>query len=189
MGNAAVIDRLVSRPSRTTTVRLAFNPEDFDRWRDAQQRVVRAEIFDETSDSAYREQAVADAEAALEAVAAEILTVTFKFVAIGPNAVEELIGKNPATKQQQQKFSDASYAENGRRGRLQWNEETFPPALLAASCIGINFSDGDKADELSNAEATQLWASKWPSEDRIALFNACLGLNEQGTAMESLGKD
>lgn len=85
----------------------------------------------------------------------------FTFQALARGAARELIAEHPATEDQQK-----NAAAEGRR--LQWNPDTYPPALIAASCIspaGFTLED-----------ATEIW-DEWSDGQVAQLWSACLSVN------------
>ena len=52
--------------------------------------------------------------------------------------------------------------------KADWDAETFPPALIAASCVD---------PELTLEQAQQIW-DEWEAAEAGPLFLACWGLNE-----------
>lgn len=101
-------------------------------------------------------QEAADAEAALKTARAtyeadcEVLT----FRALPGDAFAALIKEHPATEEQAEAGSD-------------WNEDTFPAALVAASSV----------DGMSVEEAAELLA-EWGMADRVELFQAALAAQQ-----------
>lgn len=87
--------------------------------------------------------------------------VLFTFRALGRGEGRALVAEHPPTEEQQEQA-----ALEGRR--LAWNPDTYPPALIAASCIapaGITLE-----------HATEVW-QEW-SEGQVAqLWQACLAVN------------
>lgn len=70
--------------------------------------------------------------------------VEFVFRDIGRHAYDQLLQAHPPTSEQRQIAED-----NG--GQVEWNIETFPPALLAASCVSPAWTD------------RAWWTAKWSS--------------------------
>jgi hypothetical protein len=95
-----------------------------------EEQLARETRLDETTNRvAVAPQIAADIMALREqAKAAE---VEFVFASIGRRAYSDLIRSHPATDEQ----SEAAGA------RLLWNTDSFPPALLAASCVEPSGTD------------------------------------------------
>lgn len=82
--------------------------------------------------------------------------VEFAFAALGRKAYTDLVAANPATA--------AQNAELGDGDSLIFNPETFPPALLAASCIS------------PTGTSREWWAEKyeqWPEGVMQRLWQTC----------------
>jgi hypothetical protein len=87
--------------------------------------------------------------------------VTFKFQALGRRAYAKLVAEHPPTDEQK-----AAAVEAGNRSL--YNNDTFPPALLAAACI-------EPADTTYD-DMLDVWEN-W-SEGQVApLWSACLTAN------------
>lgn len=80
---------------------------------------------------------------------AEAATVTFTFQGIGRRAWWDLVKQHPPTKDQ----------SKGRT--LRWNDDTFPPAALAASCIDPEGLDEkwwiETLDDWDEGQVTDIW--------------------------------
>jgi hypothetical protein len=91
----------------------------------------------------------------LEAVAREA-EVTFTFQGLGQGRFAKLQAQHPATAENKQQLGT---------DELEWNPETFPPALMAASCIAPAELAGNDAEWLeihqswSNGQVLRLWAT------------------------------
>ncbi len=126
-------------------------------------------------DQASSQDALRDAEAALEdaeAAAAEVV-VAFRFRGLGANDWDALVDEHPATAEQK--------AEARRDGTPApvWNKDTFGPALVAACCI---------EPEMTYEDAQQLWKSEeWNFAELRDLFNAAYNAC-RGRRVPQLGK-
>lgn len=84
---------------------------------------------------------------------AQASEVEFVFKSIGRLAGRELIRDHPPTKEQK--------AELGEGESLPWNPETYPPALLAASCESVRNGTVAwwirKCDEWGDGQVARLW--------------------------------
>ena len=90
--------------------------------------------------------AIADADERAEATA-----VTFKFEALSRLALDELINAHPP-----------------EDGRGNFDIETFPPALIAASCVEPELTEEDVLHlwgELSDGETAALWNAAWSVQE------------------------
>jgi hypothetical protein len=68
-----------------------------------------------------------------------------------------------------------------------YNPETYPPALLAAACTGVEWSDGEKADKLTPAEATDFYESS-SFGDQQQIMTVIALVNQLPSRVEALGK-
>jgi hypothetical protein len=194
-------DRLFSRPDRSTTVTLALDPNDADRLADARSTARRLEAAAERAESKaqlapndqgradtaeHAREAADEAAAKLEALEASLVTFTVHLRAIGPRRVEELLLSNRPTEKQRKNAK--ALANGDPKAQPDFNEDTFPPALLAEAITRIEFSDGDTIDALSVAEVTELWAGRWTQGDRAMLLQAAMQVNQAPSAVGDLGK-
>lgn len=81
--------------------------------------------------------------------------VEFVFKSIGGLAGRELVRDHPPTKEQKDKLGEGE--------SLPWNPETYPPALLAASCESVRNGTvawwTKKLDEWGDGQIARLWRS------------------------------
>lgn len=98
---------------------------------------------------------------ALEDTAADS-AVTFVFEGLGRSRYDLLVAEHPATDEQ------AAAVPEGQT--LRWNPETFPPALLAASCV-------EPADIAGDVEEWAEIHRDWSAGQNARLWGACLAAN------------
>lgn len=100
---------------------------------------------------------VKETEAKLEALQAEIEAheITFVFEAMGREAYSDLIGDHPPR-------------EDDTKNGLQFNADTFPPALLAASCV--------QPEGMDLKEATDIWEN-WSDGECELLLDTAVAAN------------
>ncbi len=130
---------------------------------EAQDRVDRQP----SNSAAAGDLAAANESLATARVAAKAESVTFVFQALGREAFEELRGEHPPTKAQRDDYKAKALAMGMapyQAGELAHNPETFPPVLIAASCIEPVMTVEDAqgmwgADEFSNAELADLFSA------------------------------
>ena len=72
-------------------------------------------------------------------------TITFRFSELARTEWETLIRAHPPL-------------PDHKAAGAEWNADTFPPALFAASCVGWETSDGRSGDGMTLAEAEAWWA-------------------------------
>lgn len=107
-----------------------------------------------------------DAEAAaLEAEdAAAADTVTFVLEALGSDEFDALVDAHPPTKEQRTQFR----RENPGKGELNWNTDTFPPALVHACLV---------APSATAEEVVEMYRDpNWNRAELETLFGAALGV-------------
>ncbi len=119
---------------------------------------------------------LAQAEADLEAAqgAADEASVTFVFEALGRQQFSDLRGEHPPTKEQRTEWKKR-WLRTGmvehQIPELEHNTDTFPPVLIAASCIEPVMTVG---------QATDLWNSAgWSDAELAELFGTALLVNQQ----------
>lgn len=98
-------------------------------------------------------------------VECEAASVTFRFRGLSRRAHSDLMAAHPPTEEQQRELAELGLAASA-------NSETFPPALLAASCIeppGVTLEAATDAFE------------QWPGGTWSVVWRACLAAN-QGAA-------
>lgn len=100
--------------------------------------------------------------------------VVFKFRAIGREPLDELISEHPPT--------DEHLAQAKKENvEIQFNVDSFPPALIAASCT---------SPKLTEAQAQEIWDSEdWNSAELQRLYAAAMMVNQVFTDVEKLKKD
>lgn len=97
----------------------------------------------------------------------------FEFAGIGREAWEQMVDDHQPTDEQQDEHKQEQIDANTPAllvTSLRWNPDSFPPALIAASCI-------DPVITLEQAE--HLWHDPaWSASDCRLLFNAALEVND-----------
>lgn len=186
-------ERLARRERRTTSVTLALDPNDAETLAEARAAAKRAQaLVDRLTDSvdpdrrANAEAAAAAAADQLAAHQAAMVTFTVHMRAIGPARVEALLHAHRPTDKQRR---DAKALANGDpKAQPTYNEDTFPPALLAEVITGIDFSDGDTSGPLSVEEVADMWRES-SQGDRILLMQSAMLLDQAPSRVEALGND
>lgn len=113
-------------------------------------------------------------------------TATFKFASIGRAGWEKVLDDHQATDEQQAEHRHAQVARDVPQlliTSLRWNRDTFPPALIAASCI---------EPEMTVAQAQALWDDPaWSAVECNKLFESAKVANDPllEETRASLGKD
>ncbi|HEX9993199.1 MAG TPA: hypothetical protein VGB14_09760 [Acidimicrobiales bacterium] len=184
-----VLAQLFARPARHLQVTLAQDPNDADELVRLRGKVYVAKQLAYSRANATTAADLADAEAALEEFSQGIPTVTFTFEAIDPDAVDALEGEHKPTEKQVKDYKREAAAQGNPNRFLRWNPDTYPPALVAATCVKVEFSTGGAVDGLTVDEATRMWSSKlWPAEDLAELFGAAQHVARASTSVGDLGK-
>lgn len=152
---------------------------------EAQDKVVKAqERADRNPTNAAAAAELATANEALTAAEAKARdeSATFRFKAIGREAFETLRSQYPPTKAQRDDFKAKALAMGlaaFQVGDLGHNPDTFPPVLIAASCI-------DPVMTIEDAQA--IWDSDdWSAAELADLFGAALAVNQTSQRVQ-LGK-
>ena len=187
------LDRLIDRGAATGFVVFAADPDEAPRIQEAESALKRAqrqlEAASTPEDTLRCEQRRDEAEAALEKIHGELVTVRIDVAGIGPTNVEELVKAHPPTKPQIQAAVKAS--GGNPQARPQWNEDTFPKALLVEAITRIAYSDDEDGavTSVTPEQMDRLWASSLTVADRSTLFLTALSLDQRGSSVEDLGKD
>lgn len=99
-------------------------------------------------------------------------TQEFVFAAIGADAYDELVAAHPPTKEQEQE------RWRNHLGSLDFNEDTFPPAVISACLI---------EPKLTEDEVGQLFRSeRWTSTELTLLFVNAVEINKGATLAGSV---
>ena len=155
MTTAADIDALYQPPQTRTTICLDSTITlEIER---LEERLTAALRQDETSNDPDLSPGIAQQILDLKQKAKDS-EVEFVFSGLGRGAYTDLLRQHPPT-DEQKVLAEAAGAS------ASWNADTFPPALLAASCSSV-----DGADE-------QWWAQRWQSwttGEVTRLWNVCL---------------
>jgi hypothetical protein len=168
---ATPLARLLARPPRTAAVTVPLDTLVADRLATA--RTALYASIDTKGNDAPETRGIRDA---VDTLAAELVTVTFHLAAIGPDAVDTLMAKHPATKEQRRD------AERAGRPRPTANHDTYAPALLAAHVERIEFSDGDTLETITAAQAAKILA-RLSVDDQVHLHAECLRINSESTVL------
>lgn len=176
---APPVTRSAKKPA-VAKVRLCLDPEvkfDLD---EAEARLAKAERDADRAaqglgDVGAATTTLADAKAAVDALraSADEHTVEFRFRAIGRHQLTELRKAHPPTEAQRAEFqADAKAAGKPAAQQVgpEWDDETFPPALIAASCVSHRY-DYPAALELWNGD-------EWSFAECQALFRAAWQVNQ-----------
>lgn len=107
-------------------------------------------------------------------------TIVMKLVSIGRKRYENLIAEHPLSEEDKAKLR-----EDNPDGQLpDFDPDTFPAALVGASCVEPDLSEGSYVDEESNPPRTryplaeEIW-DEWNQGELTALFQAAYQVNTQ----------
>lgn len=92
---------------------------------------------------------------------------TFTFVALEKSRYRALTRAHPPTDEQKAEAAEQQL-------RLYWNPETFPQALLGASCLRVVTAAGERVEGIDWSE---LWET-WGNGPTARLWRLCLAVNE-----------
>lgn len=104
---------------------------------------------------------------------AEGLAITFTFRDIGRKPFDDLVLAHPATPDQKKRVEELG------GGMLEYNVDTFPPALMAATAIN---------PEMTLEEATEIF-NDWGAGDVEALFATALMVCRERTSIPLSKRD
>jgi hypothetical protein len=140
---------------------------------------------DASADAIAGAQAKVDqTKAAYDEALADYPTVTFHLRAMSGVQLQAIQSDNPPKPEQIEmvKKSDPDAAAP------DFDPETYPPALLAAACTGVEWSDGTKAKSLSEADAVEFYESS-SFGDQQQMMTVITLLNQLPSRVNALGKD
>ena len=100
---------------------------------------------------------------------AEETEQVFKFKAIGRAQVEKLQSSHPPTDKDRKEGREIAEAQGTRYQEPEWNSETYPPALIAASSL---------SPTMTEKEALELWSDPaWNQAELMKLWACALTVN------------
>lgn len=167
----SVLDNLLAKDPESQTVAFCRDREARDALANAQtelavaeRALARARKDDDVKSAREEVDSLKAKVAELDAAAARNL-VRFTLAAVTKEDFEDLKDEHPPTREQKSAAGD---------DKPEWNTDTFPPALIAASCVRVETPDGT-ADGLTLEEAQAIWRSRSYNEgERGQLFNAAI---------------
>jgi hypothetical protein len=179
------------RKNRTETLTFPINPDDASKIVPAQyahksalDALELASAPEGNPDDVTAAQAALDqARAKLDEVLADCPTITFHLRALSAVTLQAIQTDNPPTPDQIKSVQ----VTDPDVPTPDFNPETYPPALLAAACTGVEWSDGTKQAKLTEAEATEFYASS-SFGDQQTIFQVLTLLNQLPSRVEALGK-
>src|ERR1035437_5077976 len=169
-GRPLTYDHLKSRKKPTVSrLPLCLDSDVADKLRTAEvEEVLAREAANERPQDRQEQIKLSDAQDALQAAreAAEQETVVFVFKSIGRPRWDALLDEHPATSKQRDELR-----KQGVTGDLNYNADTFPQALVAASLTDPALTE-DEVNDMFNSE-------EWNSGELTGLFETALMVNQQ----------
>lgn len=186
-------DRLPKKNALTRTVLLANDSEIGEQYRAAKQRVQLLEI--RTSNSPENDALATMLDEAreeleeIEPVALESC-IEFVFRSIGRKNMEKLVLAHPPTEEQLEEVKkakeealEAGNTDIAQEAHIQWNYETFTPALVARAMVKpLAWSPENEAEILEWLEGDE-----WNTAEIGELFQAALQVNNSSLVLQ-MGK-
>ncbi len=170
-----ILDDLQAKEPETRTVEFCMDHGLAERLAEA--RYERDRTRREAGRKHVDERAAQEAEAAAEKAEEVYLelveevrgkTIRFVLAAVDPVTFDRLKAEHRPTDKQR------TDARKNNTDVPEWNVDTFPPALVTASCIKVSGPSGEY-DGLSLEEAQAIWTSpNWNSAERAELGNAAM---------------
>jgi hypothetical protein len=109
--------------------------------------------------------------------------VTFTLRAMSGAALQGVQTDHPPTDEQ----VEAVQKSDGPDARPDYNPETYPPALLAAATVKVEWSDGDTQEGLTQADARDFWETSSYGDQQMIMARIGL-LNQVPSRVEALTK-
>lgn len=151
-------DHLKKKAPVERRVRIPLSQDAVDTFDAATEAYERAKILGEPTEALAEALAVAR-------TAVEESSVVMLFRCIGRKAYDDLLEAHPPTDDQVKEFQDDNPNRDGTpntRGRPPYNIETFPAALVAASCVEPEMTYEQVCeifDEWNSTEVSELWVA------------------------------
>lgn len=166
----ATLDHLKKKEPLERTVDIVLNDRSVDAHREAELSLLQAQtalagLADDAPNRREMEKAVKAAQAELDAAQADLdeNTVTMRFRSIGRKAYDALLDAHPPRDEDKKAADEQGVAA----GTINWNTETFPQALIAASCVEPQMTAEDIAEIYDS----------WNTAELAPLFYTALAVN------------
>lgn len=198
MATASVTD-LLTRSPRSDDVSFCREPDDATTLNRLQMELDDAKrLAARPNAKPATRTAVKRAEEAIDKFLTGVDTIRFYLRSIGADVAEQMIRDHPPTDAQieeheaNRKIENEQLIATGSRERvpqLQWNPDTFPPALIAASVERIVVT-GDGGREIDGSEVTAEVVAKvlsgpsWSLADKQTLLMICQQLNQASSGIQ-----
>lgn len=175
IGKPATFDHLAKKKPVERTVSIYLEDGPVDHFNEVAQEYERLRLRRNTGkaddDAGQAELARLKKKVDAARAALEEVTVYVRFRSIGRRNFEDLMREHPPTEEQKAEAKEKFGQET------QYNGDTFPPALIAASAI---------EPELTVEQAEQI-VNDWNESEAISLFQAAYEVNTQRRVAD-LGK-
>lgn len=175
------------RPSRKQPIAFPFDPNDAGALRPLQAALQQAQESLETLGADATPEAhtaVEEAQSAYDAALAEHETVTFTLQALSGARLQILQTEHPPTPEQ----IEAVKVTDPDAPAPDFDPETYPPAVLAAACVKVEWSDGTESKTLTEKQATDFWETSGNGDQELLMSVIGL-LNNSPSLVGALGKD
>lgn len=172
-GNRSIAEILAMKEPTVQTVRVCLSADLAARISEARQEMTIARNMVAAAgegQSPQRAERLVQAEQELEAlqVEADPVLVDFKFQSIGSANYDALLADHPPSPKQKKDHKAALQDAQQSFKPLEFNVDTFPPALTAAASLEPKMTDEDTAE---------MWNSpSWNQAELMALFAAAVGV-------------
>lgn len=170
MPRPVTLDHLISQKKAVTeTVEIVLDPALAEELESARKTrdvaAARASVRSTDSEAQAQMWEAEEIVARLERqVEEEEVAVYFTFRSIGRATFDALVAAHPAGPEQRAKYKRAGVTED-----IPWNEDTFPPAIIAASLV---------EPKLTEEEVRALWlADNWNQAELSVLALAAIKVN------------
>ena len=179
------VDAILARPKRTRKVTLAWDQEDaakLDAMRQRQHALQTRVTGGLAPDRVATD--LAEVTAMIDEFVEQMNAMVWYFESIGTRAVDALKTKYQPSKEQQSKHK----AMNPGALPLDTDPERFHPALVAATCAGIDMPDGDRIEAVDEDDVRRMFDTALSANDQTALINAAMLVDISGSAIEDFLK-
>lgn len=183
---SAVSDLLTRKKPTERSITISLDPDKAEtlstarRVRDTAQ--LSADEHPENAQLADRAMEAAQKyEEAVAAMRGSVVRMTFR--AIDRQELDRLKGEHRPTERQK------TDARKRKEPEPEWNNDTFPPVLIAAACVRIEGPSGGE-DGISVEDAEKFWASPdYNMNERAAVFHTAVAAQMALHAVGDLPKD
>jgi len=183
----ATSDRLKKKQARTQRVHVPLDDDLADRVAALKSdvesdRMYLAKVRGNKGSDPERQESMEEKVELLKKLKAELRenTLVMKLASVGRKRYEQLVEEHPLSKEEKEKLREG----NADANLPDFNPETFPAALVGASCIEPDLSEGSYVDDSFDPPRTrypmaeEIW-DEWNQGELTALFTAAYQVNTQ----------